>query len=43
MMFMTLFTAVAAIFMYYLQPLFLPGEPSSGFKVMGFKKHWIAG
>mmetsp|Transcript_144886 Transcript_144886/g.205064 ORF Transcript_144886/g.205064 Transcript_144886/m.205064 type:complete len:218 (+) Transcript_144886:62-715(+) len=34
MMFMTLFTAVAAIFMYYLQPLFLPGEPSSGFKVL---------
>jgi hypothetical protein len=33
MMFMTLFTALAAVFMYYLQPLFFPGEPTSDFKV----------
>mmetsp|Transcript_2618 Transcript_2618/g.4564 ORF Transcript_2618/g.4564 Transcript_2618/m.4564 type:complete len:218 (+) Transcript_2618:93-746(+) len=34
MMFMTIFTAIAAVFMYYLQPLFLPGEPTSDFKVL---------
>ena len=34
--------AIASIFMYYLQPLFVPGEPSSGFQVMGLK-HWIDG
>ena len=44
MMFMTLFTALAAVFMYYLQPLFFPGEPTRDFKVSrgSFQNHcWL--